>query len=107
MTQHDHPKQEDEDLCSDIKSQAYTSKFVSEYDIPLSICVVEAVAEAIETDPKDLQPIYEAIDPDALNQLFESAHQFRRGCIMFRYEGCSITVDADGWIAVSPRMGEE
>ena len=85
-----------------MESQPDASKFACEDDTPLSICVVEAVVEALETDPKELQPLYEAIDPDALDQLFESPHQLQRGCIMFRYEGCNVTVDAGEFITVSP-----
>ncbi|WP_200778435.1 HalOD1 output domain-containing protein [Halobaculum gomorrense] len=49
-----------------------------------------------------MQPLYEAIDPDALDQLFESPHQLQKGCIMFRYEECNVTVDAGEGITVRP-----
>ncbi|WP_321168878.1 HalOD1 output domain-containing protein [Halorubrum sp. CBA1125] len=106
MNPRDYPMQENDDLCPDIASKAYTSKFARESDTPPSICVVEAVAEAIETDPKDLQPLYESIDPDALNILLESPHQFNRGCITFRFAGCNVTVSTDEWIAVLPRVND-
>lgn len=104
MTQRDYPQQENRNLCSEIAPQTYTSKFIRECDQPPSICVVEAVAEVIETDPTDLRPLYEVIDPDALDKIFESPHQFQGGRIMFRFEGCNVTVDADRGIAVSSRI---
>ncbi|GAB7008177.1 hypothetical protein JCM31271_01200 [Halorubrum trueperi] len=104
MPKPNSPRREGEDLSADPASNAYTSKFGDEIDKSPSLCVVEAVAEATETDPKELQPLYEAIDPDALNQFFESPHQFRSGHILFRFAGCNVTVDADGWIAVSSRI---
>ncbi|MFA9517552.1 HalOD1 output domain-containing protein [Halopenitus sp. H-Gu1] len=32
--------------------------------------VIDAVAEAAEVDPLDLPPLYEFVDPDAINKLF-------------------------------------
>ncbi|WP_339106258.1 HalOD1 output domain-containing protein [Haloterrigena salinisoli] len=41
-------------------------------DSPVSQAVIEAVAEASNRDPIELDPLYEYIDPDALNTLFHS-----------------------------------
>lgn len=101
MTQPNAPHQNGEDLRTDIASDAYTAKIASECEKSPSICVVEAVAEALDTDPMALQPLSEAIDPDGLNRLLESPHRFRSGRLRFRFEGCTVTVDADGRIAVS------
>lgn len=101
MTQRDYPGRGDEDLCAEITSTVYTSKFARESDRPASIRVVEAVAEAIDTDPTDLEPLYEVIDPDGIDLLFDSPHGFTSGCLRFRFAGCDVTVSAAGWIAVS------
>ena len=106
MTQRNYSGREDEGLCSETASKTYTSTFTRESDKPVSICVAEAVAEAIETDPEDLEPLYDTIDSAALNMLFESPHRFGRGCIKFRYEGCNVTISADEWIAVLPRTND-
>lgn len=42
---------------------------IDEYE-SLSIAVIEAVAEAEGVDPIDLRPLYDSIDPDALDSLF-------------------------------------
>lgn len=88
-------------MCAAVASDAHTSKIADDSDKSPSICVVETVSEATGTDLMDLQPLYDAIDPDALDKLIGSPDQFTEGCIQFRYEGCTITVDAGGWIAVS------
>ena len=106
MTQRDNSNQDDTEVNFDTESQTYTSKFTGEYDKPPSISVVEAVLEAVEKDLKDLRPLYEVIDPDALDQLFESPRQSRGGYIMFEFEGCNVTVNGDGSIAVSPQTND-
>ena len=42
---------------------------IDEYE-SLSMAVIEAVAEAEDVDPIDLRPLYDSIDPDALDSLF-------------------------------------
>lgn len=106
MTQRDDYQRENRDQGRDMASRAYTSKFACQDGKPLSICVVEAVAEASETDPRDLRPLYETLDPDSLNQLFESPPDSRTGRITFIFEGCRVTVDTEGLIAVSHEMNE-
>jgi hypothetical protein len=67
--------------------------------------VIEAVADATERDPTDLDPLYETIDPDALDAIFEStADRYRpssKTCVSFRFEGCEVAVHADGRTIVS------
>ncbi|WP_418285000.1 HalOD1 output domain-containing protein [Halorubrum sp. DTA46] len=106
MTPPDSPREEDEDLRTAVASDAYTSKIPSDADRSPTVCVVEAVSEAIDTDLTELQPLYDAIDPDALDQLIGPPHRFTGGRIRFRYEGCTVTVDADGWIAVSSGLND-
>lgn len=69
----------------------------------LSQPVVEAVAEAKGSDPLDLKPpLYEAIDPDALENIFVATPTNGRteGQVTFFYSGCEITVCGDGYISV-------
>jgi hypothetical protein len=42
---------------------------------PASSRVLRAVAEATETDPADLPPLYDVIDPDALDAVFDGRHE--------------------------------
>lgn len=65
----------------------------------LSERVVQAVAAADDVDPLELPPLFGAIDPDALDTLFETsigADSPSDGEVQFGYHGYSITVTADG-----------
>jgi hypothetical protein len=65
--------------------------------------VVEAVAAVTNTPPTSLSPLYDAVDPDALNRLVEPGRETsssdRR--VSFRFEGCLVTVHGDGRTVVS------
>lgn len=70
-------------------------------DEPLSTRVVERVATFKGTDSVELDPLYEAIDPDALNRLFTNASGASRGGqISFAYCGCEVIVEDDGQVVV-------
>ena len=72
---------------------------------PISQTVVLAVAEATGDDPMELPPLYDTIDPDALNKLFgdriDGAERLG-GSFEFSYAGCEVTVRADGTVDVVP-----
>lgn len=66
--------------------------------------VVYAVAEHTGTDPQELTPLHDVVDPDALNQLFESNGsdgERTQGRVTFDYCECTVTVSADGSVLVS------
>lgn len=71
-------------------------------DVQPSTAVIESVSERTATDPVDLPPLYESIDPDALNALFETTASgtVRRGRIEFTYAGCSVVVSSSDGITV-------
>ena len=74
---------------------------------PTSATVVGTVAAVTGTDPESLRPLYDVVDPDALDRLFASVsgatdRKNGRGRVTFRYEGLSIRVFEDGRIAVTP-----
>ena len=65
---------------------------------------VQAVISAVETatgvDRLELPPLYETIDPDALNALFLSGSGDPGKQVRFRYAGYSVTVQGDGTVGV-------
>jgi hypothetical protein len=65
--------------------------------------VVEVVAAEQLADPHELAPLYSAIDPDALDALFDprtdSGGEVAR--VKFTYEGHTVTVTSDGRIELS------
>jgi hypothetical protein len=62
--------------------------------------IVAAVAADADTDPLELPPLHEAIDPDAVDSLF---HDGSSGSVRFRYAGRTVTVDSEGSVDVSRR----
>lgn len=63
----------------------------------LSQSVVEAVGFATGRDPMDLEPLADAVDPEALESLFT---QTETGSITFAMEGVDVTVTSDDEILV-------
>ncbi len=63
-----------------------------------SQAVIAAVADAEGVDPVDLdRPLYEAVDPEALDSLFRSSGRRELdGHVRFEYYGYEITVYGDG-----------
>lgn len=60
-----------------------------------------AVAEAVDVDPLALDPpLYEAIDPDALDRLF--SERDTEGQVEFVMAGCQISVRTDDVVVVTP-----
>lgn len=64
--------------------------------------IVEALAEAAGIDPIDLPPLYESVDPDALDQLFGARDDtiHAEALLSFRVETWNVFVRADGRIRV-------
>lgn len=68
---------------------------------PISQSVVDAVAGAEGVDPLDLEdPLYEVVDPDALDALFQSESAAVEGHVEFRYYGYEVTVTGSGHVSL-------
>lgn len=66
--------------------------------------VVSAVAAANGTDPMDLDPLFDVIDPDALDALYRGNGPGRARPperVVFTYCGCEVVVVEDGSVTVS------
>lgn len=73
---------------------------LAENDRPVSERVVEAVAAVEGSSPLELdRPLYDAIDPDALNAIVGT----RNGCdvVEFGYLGYRVSVRSDGETTIS------
>lgn len=67
--------------------------------------VVTAVAAARDVDPLELPPLYNVIDPDALNQLFDhdvSGDGNGHCRVSFRMADCDVIVESNNEIDVTP-----
>lgn len=72
----------------------------------LSQSVIEAVAEAEGVDPLELTPpLYEVIDPDALDHVFATTPTDNRmdGKVTFGYNGYEVAVWGSGYVSVKER----
>lgn len=73
-------------------------EYTVEEDESVSIVVVEAVAIVSDSLITDLPPLYEEIDPDALNALF--ATRQTDVSAEFQYQGYLICIHADDTISI-------
>lgn len=76
---------------------------------PISSAVVKAVADAANVATTDLGPIYDYVEPEALDELFEPLFEGGNhllGSVSFPYEGHLVTVYSDGRIDVERREGD-
>ncbi|UPW00975.1 hypothetical protein M0R88_02475 [Halorussus gelatinilyticus] len=65
--------------------------------------VVAAVSAASESDPADIEPLAEAIDPDAVDALFADHYDGTprgTGYVQFAYAGYDVVVSGDGLVSL-------
>jgi len=74
-----------------------SQRVTQDVEQPISGQIVEAVAEAKDVSSMDLKPLYETVDPDAIDALFRTG---TAGRVEFVYEGCEVLVHADGDVDV-------
>jgi len=70
-----------------------------------SIAVVETVAAALDTDPTSLNPLYDVVDPGALDGLYSGATadgDRTAPTVEFTYHGHRVTVTGPGTVEVRP-----
>lgn len=66
------------------------------------LLVVEAVADAAGVAPLELPPLYDAIDPDALNEVLTAKDSHAERSALFTFAGYDVAVTASGDVTVSP-----
>lgn len=98
------PSNGDEPGSYDPETQTYRRYHDWESNDRVSTVIIEAVAAVTDTPPTNMGPLYEVVDPDALNHLFPplpngSRCQAERK-ITFTLNECDITVYGDGLIEI-------
>ncbi|MCU4743198.1 hypothetical protein OB955_05595 [Halobacteria archaeon AArc-m2/3/4] len=65
--------------------------------------IVAEVASRDGVDPIELPPLFDAVDPDALDVLFapKANGETRQGRVWFPYAGYDVTIEYDGELAVT------
>ena len=87
-------------LAASIESSDRTPKVkhsVGETDHPSQV-VVTAMAEALGVEAHEISPLYETIDPDALDDLFGHRHDGTLrtgGRIAFDHGECEVVIEPD------------
>lgn len=100
-----HPAPMTTSLTFEPETNTYRICHDWESDERLTTTVVHAVAIVTNTPPTEFDPLFESINPDALNHLFN-----RRGgdaqqdtsWVSFRYNGCTVQVSVTGTIEITP-----
>ena len=85
---------EDDDSDSLANDSVYLVTYDDSSDDSLSSVVIEALAVVSGRDPISLEPLYTAIDPDALDSIFDStaAGADRIGTVSFPFGEFRVTV---------------
>lgn len=88
-----------------------TGEYVARYDwgsgVPLSTVLIELVADVVNDDPEQLDPLGEVADPDAIDTLFASTHRYpgnrsTASKLGFRFHDLYVTIEGDGMIRLEP-----
>ncbi|WP_435062843.1 HalOD1 output domain-containing protein [Halobaculum sp. EA56] len=81
----------------------YTATFDPEA-VPPSVAVVETTAEIRATEPRRYAPLFEVVDPDALDRICSpTAAGDDDTAVEFTYLAHRVRVRSDGYIAVTPK----
>ncbi|MXV64553.1 hypothetical protein GS429_21250 [Natronorubrum sp. JWXQ-INN-674] len=76
-----------------MNSHSSTTVTVGDDEQP-SMAVIDLVSRTIGTDPLELDPLYNVIDPDLLNSLCSSSSGFTS--LEFEYAGHTVVVEQSG-----------
>lgn len=96
-------------LIYDQESERYYAKFSSS-TFPASLVIIEVVAAIKDQDPTELKPLYEVVNPEALDELFSiKPYIDHRGdfSVSFHYEGYEVVAHNYGIIEIQELSKEE
>ena len=88
----------------DLMTDTYRHQY--DWDSPeqLSSAIIAAVATVADTEPTELEPLYDCVDPDALNALFRPLSEDRprsHGYLSFSLGEYEVAVHGHGEIIVN------
>ena len=90
----------------DEQLDAYRVQYDWSSPTPLTTTVVEMIGTISETPADDLAPLYETVDPDALEDLLSPGTATGSAAgVWFNYAGYRVTIRGEGEIEVTPAEG--
>jgi len=69
-------------------------------DTPMTVAVAEAVSSFENREPTELAPLYDAVDADALDRLFDTANGDRDCTVSFAFSDSHVTIESSERIVV-------
>jgi len=92
-------------ITFDPDTDTYRLSHDRQSDESLTTTISRAIAIVLNTPPTELDPLYETVDADALNQLFTEPTDTAlhdAGRVSFRVNDCAVKVHATGLIEITP-----
>jgi len=78
-----------------------TDTYVGTFDVEsASVAVMEALAAIRHCEPTDLEPLYDSVDPDALDRVVESSSNGVR--VTVHIDGFEVVVTGDRRLEITP-----
>lgn len=106
-TANQNPSMKAKTIVNDVQYSSRTNSYRAEFDKEHgpSVTVVGLVCSALDRAITDLPPLNDAVDPDALDTLFQNEDPDRketRRLLEFSYADCTVRVESDGYVVVVP-----
>jgi hypothetical protein len=87
------------DLTYDEQTESYRYHYAA--DRSFCVDLVLAVSEVVDTDPTELEPLYNHIDPDLLEEFVDGRSRFS-GDLLLDCCGVRIRIAENGDVVISP-----
>lgn len=98
---------DDKQITFDPQTETYRLTHDWQAGESIAMAVTIGVAAVTDTPPTEMNPLYEVIDPDALNQLYTPTtgdSPQHSGCwTRFTFNKCDVSVYEDGKIEITPQ----
>lgn len=69
---------------------------------PVSHRIIETVASRSGRDIEELPRLYDVVDPELLDGLFDAERDYLDGHLSFEYAGYAVTVEVGGALEIEP-----
>lgn len=97
------------DIDSDPQAEVHRVEYDPEIDDSLCYTLVRSVGAITNDEPLAVEPLYNSVDPDALEAFVRSLRRSNeeRGSVEFPLHGCHVMVQGNGTIEIRHRADED